>query len=179
MKWVTRNHVHVDRVACPWLIHRFIDPEAEFKFIPWPGSPPDDSAGTPFDFPDLDIAFTHHDGKCTFEVLIGHYNLQDPVLSDMARIIHGADVDKDAVLVAESRGVELALSGLAYVSDNDHQALQRGFIVCDSIYAGLLLRRIREEMRGELKGKAREDIFQLINTELRQRLPKTIKVGQL
>ena len=85
MKWVTRKHVHVDRVACPWLIKRFIDPDAVFKFILWPGTKLSPKDGTPFDFPKMDIPFTHHDGKCTFEVLIDHHKLQDPVLEEMAR----------------------------------------------------------------------------------------------
>jgi hypothetical protein len=177
MKWITRTHVHVDRVACPWLISRFIDSRAEFDFIPWPGKHPDKDVGTPFDFPNLDIPFTHHDGKCTFEVLINHYSLQDPVLSEMANIIHAADIEADMAVIPESKGVELALSGLAYVSSNDHQAIQRGFILCDSIYAGLLLRTLKQEMKKELEGKSREDTFHLLQTELRQRLPATIEVG--
>ncbi|MGQ4913042.1 MAG: chromate resistance protein ChrB domain-containing protein, partial [Candidatus Thorarchaeota archaeon] len=92
MKWVTRDHVHVDRVASPWLISRFIDPEAEFNFVTWPGHTLTEEDGTPYDFPNMDIPFTHHGGKCTFEVLIDHHKLQDPVLQDMAQIIHGADV---------------------------------------------------------------------------------------
>jgi hypothetical protein len=177
MKWITRTHVHVDRVACPWLISRFIDSRAEFVFIPWPGDLHDKDVGTPFDFPDLDIPFTHHDGKCTFEVLIGHYNLQDPVLSEMANIIHGADIKADFNRIPESSGIELALSGLAYVSRNDHQAIQRGFILCDSIYAGLLLRTLKQEMKKELEGMSREETFHLLQTELKRRLPETIEVG--
>ena len=179
MKWVTRAHVHVDRVACPWLIRRFIDPKAEFKFVVWPGTVLNAGDGTPFDFPDMNIPITHHEGKCTFEVLIDHYDLQDPVLSEMAAIIHGADVEKDIDKTPEARGIELTLSGLAFVSDNDHQALERGFIICDSIYAGLLLRMLREEMRGKTEGKSREDAFRLLHTQLRRRLPPTIKVGPM
>ncbi|MFX1483511.1 MAG: chromate resistance protein ChrB domain-containing protein [Promethearchaeota archaeon] len=179
MKWITRNHVHVDRVACPWLIHRFIDQEAEFEFIAWPGPVPDSTDGTLFDFPDMEIPFTHHDGKCTFEVLIDHYELRDPVLFDMAKVIHGADVVRDIDLVHESRGVELTLSGVSFLSDDDHQAIQRGFIICDSLYAGLLLRMLRRRMESELEGKSREESFRLLHVELRQRLPPTIKVGPM
>jgi hypothetical protein len=179
MKWVTRNHVHVDRVACPWLIHRFIDQEAEFEFIPYPGPVPDSTEGILFDFPDLDIPFTHHDGKCTFEVLIDHYGLEDSVLLEMARVIHGADVVRDIDLIPESRGVELTLSGVSFLSDDDHQAIQRGFIICDSMYVGLLLRILRGQMKTELEGKAREEAFHLLHNELKQRLPPTIKVGSV
>ena len=179
MRWVTRNHVHVDRVACPWLIKRFIDPEAEFKFVPWPGSPPPPEDGTPFDFPNMDIPFTHHEGKCTFEVLVEHYKLTDPVLQDVASIIHSADVWKDRDAQPDAKGVELMLSGLAFLSDDDHQAISRGFLLMDALYAGLLLRRLRQELKDQLEGLGREERFQLLFRELRKRLPPSIQVGPL
>ncbi|MFX1262679.1 MAG: chromate resistance protein ChrB domain-containing protein [Promethearchaeota archaeon] len=179
MKWVTRDHVHVDRVACPWLIRRFIDSKAVFKFVTWPGHTLTSEDGTPFDFPNIEIPFTHHDGKCTFEVLIDHYEIQDPVLQDMARIIHGADVSKDMDESPESHGAELIMSGLAYVSDDDHQAIARGFVVCDSLYAGLLLRRLHKELKDKIENMGRQEKFQLLFTELRKRLPETIKVGHM
>jgi hypothetical protein len=179
MRWVTRAHVHVDRVACPWLVRRFIDTDAVFNFVVWPGYTLTDEDGTPFDFPDADILFTHHEGKCTFEVLIDHYDLDDPVLRDMAFIIHGADVTKDIDHSPDARGVELVLSGLAYVSENDQQAVERGFVVCDSLYAGLLLRRLRQELNDKLKQMPREDSFQLLSAEFRKRLPTSIQVGPL
>jgi hypothetical protein len=169
--------VHVDRVACPWLIQRFIDSEAEFEFVEWPGTIMTKDNGIPFDFPDLDIQFTHHDGKCTFEVLVNHFEIQDPILHHMASIIHGADVQKDIDKVQESRGLELALSGLAYLSRDDHEAIAWGFSICDSIYAGLLLRRIRQEHRQELLQMSREETFQFLLSELRSQLPDSIQVG--
>ncbi len=177
MLWVTRDHVHVDRVVSPWLIKRFIDTDAEFKFVPWPGTTLSPSDGIPFDFPDLDIPFTHHDGKCTFEVLKDHHKLDDPVLDDMAEIIHGADVSKDIDKVPESRGVELVSSGLAYLSEDDHLALERGFILFDSMYIGLLLRRIREEKREELKGLGRQERFKALLEEVKKRTPPSIHIG--
>jgi hypothetical protein len=179
MRWVTRAHVHVDRVACPWLIRRFIDLEAVFKFVPWPGYSLTTEDGTPFDFPDMNIPFTHHEGRCTFEVLIDHYHLDDPVLRDMALIIHGADVVKDIEKSPEAYGTEVILSGLAYVSNNDQQAITRGFIVCDSLYAGLLLKQLRQELSDKIEKMPREDAFQFLSTEFRKRLPTSIPVGPL
>ena len=179
MRWVTRAHVHVDRVACPWLIRRFIDLEAEFKFVPWPGYSLTSEDGTPFDFPDMEIPFTHHEGKCTFEVLIDHYKLEDPALHDMALIVHGADITKDIDESRDARGTELILSGLAYVSDNDQQAIARGFVMCDSLYAGLLLRRLRQELGDKIEKMPREAAFQFLYTEFRKRLPTSIRVGPL
>lgn len=177
MRWVTRAHVHVDRVACPWLIKRFIDPEAEFKFVSWPGAVLVEEDGTPFDFPGLDIQFTHHNNKCTFEVLVKHYELTDPVLQDMAAIIHSADIQKDLDVAPDARGVELTLSGLAFLSDNDHDAVQKGLTVLDALYAGLLLRRIHEELHEQLVPLNREERFRLIYKTLHARLPPSIPVG--
>lgn len=179
MKWVTRDHVHVDRIACPWLIRRFIDPKAVFKFVTWPGHTLTSTDGRPFDFPNMEIPFTHHDGKCTFEVLVDHYKLQDPVLHDMALIIHSADVVKDIDESLDARGTELILSGLAYVSDDDQQAIARGFVVCDSLYAGLLLRRLRQELRSKTEQMSRQQTFRLLFAELRKRLPESIQVGSM
>lgn len=179
MKWVTRAHVHVDRVACPWLIRRFIDPKAVFKFVIWPGHTLTGEDGTPFDFPDMEIPFTHHKGKCTFEVLIDHYKIQDPILQDMAHIIHGADVEKDIDTSPDARGTELILSGLAYVSDDDQQAIARGFIVLDTLYTGLLLRRLRQELKSKIEQMSREAAFQFLSAEVRKQLPKTIQVGPI
>jgi hypothetical protein len=177
MKWITRAHVHVDRVACPWLIQRFIDPDAEFTFVMWPGPELKSEDGTPFDFPDLDIEFTHHDNKCTFEVIIEHFKLKDPILHQMATIIHGADVQKDRNLVPESQGVELTLSGLSYLSSGDHEAIALGFRICDSIYAGLLLKQLRDDYRQQIAEMSREDAFQFMFAQLRSRLPSSIQVG--
>ena len=178
MKWVTRSHVHVDRVACPWLIQRFIDTEAEFKFVQWPGPALKEEYGTPFDFPDLNIPFTHHDGKCTFEVLLEHYNIENPILHSLASIIHGADVAKDIDLVPESRGVELTLSGLVHLCNNDYEAIEFGFSILDSTYIGLLLRTIRHEYESEISKMTREDAFQFLKKQVHVRLPKSIKAGE-
>jgi len=179
MRWVTRAHVHVDRVVCPWLIRRFIDTEAAFKFVTWPGYTLTNEDGIPFDFPDMDISFTHHKGKCTFEVLIDHYNLNDPVLQDVAFIIHAADITKDIDQSPDARGTELIMSGLAYVSTNDQQAIERGFGVCDSLYAGLLLRCLRKEFSDKLEQLPHEEAFKFLSAEFRKRLPKSIQVGPL
>jgi len=165
-------------VACPWLIRRFIDADAEFKFVQWPGPALREEYGIPFDFPDLDIPFTHHDGKCTFEILIEHYSIEDPILTELASIIHGADISKDIDLILESRGVELTLSGLAHLNNNDHEAIEAGFSILDSIYVGLLLKMIRREHESEISKMSREDAFQFLNTQVRTRLPRSIRTGE-
>jgi len=95
VRWVTREHVHVDRVASPWLISKFIDGDAEFIFVPWPGSLPTPEMGIPFDFPGADFELGHHDGKCTFEAIVEKYDVDDPWVKEIAKIVHAADVAAD------------------------------------------------------------------------------------
>ena len=88
MKWVTREHVHVDRVACPWLIKRFIDPEAEFIFVPRDTDPSTITEGIPFDFKGVELG--HHNGKCSFDAFIEKYNITDPAVLKIAEIVREA-----------------------------------------------------------------------------------------
>src|SRR5512136_2111224 len=95
MLWITRSHVHVDRVACPWLITRFVDSQAEFLFVP--KTQIDDvvkrEGAIPFDSPNAELG--HHDSKCSFEAIIEKYGLTDKALLRLARIVHAADTDAD------------------------------------------------------------------------------------
>ena len=95
MKWVTRSHVHVDRVACPWLITRFIDSEAEFLFVPKSeiDRTAQETGAIPFDAPGVELG--HHDGRCSFESIILKYELTEPGLLRLAEIVHAADVATD------------------------------------------------------------------------------------
>ena len=95
MKWITRSHVHVDRVACPWLITRFIDSEAEFIFVPASqvGQVSEVQGAIPFDASGVELG--HHDGRCSFESIILKYGLKDPGLLRLAKIVHAADVAED------------------------------------------------------------------------------------
>jgi hypothetical protein len=135
MLWITRAHVHVDRVACPWLIKRFIDSDAEFLYVA--ASLVDETVketgGIPFDAPEVELG--HHDGKCSFEVFIAKFKLKDPALLRMARIIHCADsddeIDKDPI----ARGLEAIAEGyrLRYIDDEENVAMQSE--VYDALYA--------------------------------------------
>lgn len=109
MKWATRNSVHVDRAACAWLITRFIDPSAEFVFVEDPADVPADA--TPFDM--RAVALTHHDGDCTFETILRHHGLDDPVLWDVARIVHEADLADDRYDAPEAAGLDVLCRGLS------------------------------------------------------------------
>jgi hypothetical protein len=135
MKWVTRSHVHVDRVACPWLILRFVDNEAEFLFVPAQQvkQAASDSGAIPFDAPEVELG--HHEGRCSFETIMLKYELKDPALVRMAKIVHAADVaddnDKDPI----ARGLEAIAVGYSLRFPDDEENLDRQFDVYDALYA--------------------------------------------
>lgn len=135
MKWITRSHVHVDRVACPWLISRFIDNEAEFLFVP-PSqikAVAKQTGAIPFDAPDVELG--HSDGRCSFESIILKYELKDPALLRMAKIVHSADVAPDIDKDPIARGLEAIAVGYSLRFPDDEENLARQFEVYDSLYA--------------------------------------------
>lgn len=114
MKWATRANCHVDRAACAWLIGRFIDPDATFVFVTDPDEVPDDA--TPFDMRGVELS--HHGGDCTFETLLKTYELDDPVLWELARVVHEADLEDERYDAPEARGVDVLIRGMSLVLDD-------------------------------------------------------------
>ncbi len=136
MKWVTRSHVHVDRVACPWLISRFIDNEAEFLFVP-PNQVKaiaEKTGAIAFDAMGL-TELDHHEGRCSFESIILKYELKDPALLRIAKIVHSADVAPDIDKDPIARGLEAIAVGYSLRYPDDEENLARQFEVYDSLYA--------------------------------------------
>lgn len=135
MKWLTRSHVHVDRVACPWLITRFVDNEAEFLFVPknQVDRIAQETGAMPFDAPDVELG--HRDGKCSFEAIIEKYDLQDPALLRMAKIIHAADIAADIDTDPIARGLEAIAVGYSLRFPNDEENLLHQFEIYDALYA--------------------------------------------
>ena len=135
MKWITRSHVHVDRVACPWLITRFIDSEAEFIFVPSSqiGSVAEVQEAIPFDAPGVELG--HHDGRCSFESIILKYGLREPGLLRLAKIVHAADVAEDIDTDPLARGLEAIASGYSLRFPDDMENLEHQFEVYDALYA--------------------------------------------
>lgn len=134
MRWITRSHVHVDRVACPWLVTRFIDSEAEFLFVAKAKvlEVAGEQAAIPFDTPGA--ALHHREGLCTFDVIIQEYGLTDPALLRMARIVNAADTDHlDADPLAA--GLEAIAVGYSLRYPNDLENIERQFEVYDALYA--------------------------------------------
>ena len=135
MKWVTREGAKTDRVACPWLIRRFIDPQAEFLFVPADRvlEAAHREGGKSFDCPGAD--YTHREGMCSFEVLVEESRLQEPALHTLARIVHGADIPADVGLAPEAAGLQAIAYGFAAICADDHRKLELEFPLYDALYA--------------------------------------------
>lgn len=135
MLWITRSHVHVDRVACPWLITRFIDSDAEFLFAPKSqiDKVSKETGAIPFDAPEVELG--HHEGRCSFESIILKYELKDPALLRLAKIVHAADVSDDIDTDPIARGLEAIASGYSLRFPNDQENLEYQFDVYDALYA--------------------------------------------
>jgi hypothetical protein len=135
MKWVTREHPKTDRIACSWLIRKFIDPGAEIVYLPADQvlSFAEREGATSFDA--KGARYTHRDGFCSFEVLIAEYGLgDDPALALMARVIHGADVSEDRDATPQSRGLLAIADGFALLNVDDQRQLMLELPVYDALY---------------------------------------------
>jgi len=136
MRWITREHPKIDRVACPWLIARFIDPTPEFLFAP-PAlvrQRATELDATPYDVDGVELS---HDGpRCSFDAFLQKYGLTDPALHELAAIVRGADTDR--LDIAPQAAGLLAISlGLSHLFPNDHDLLTHGFVIYDALYAWL------------------------------------------
>ena len=135
MLWVTRSHVHVDRVACPWLIRRFVDNEAQFLFVPASQvkKVAEEEEAIPFDAPEVELG--HYEGHCSFETIILKYELKDPALARLAKIVHAADVAQDIDTDPIGRGLDAIAVGSGLLHPNDEENLDFQFEVYDALYA--------------------------------------------
>lgn len=147
MKWITRENAKVDRVACPWLIRRFIDPGAEFLFVPAGEvmTRAEEFWAVPYDVPG--VQFGHRDGRCSFESLMIHYGLTgDPGLVELARIVHAADVAEDMHRSPEGPGLKAIAQGFSLLlGRDDHRKLELEFPLYDALYAWCRLRDTERE----------------------------------
>jgi hypothetical protein len=135
MKWVTRERPKTDRIACPWLIRRFIDPEAEFLYVPADRvlTVAEEQGALSFDAEGA--RYTHRDGLCSFEVLVEEYAVGDPAVRLLARIVHGADVAEDRDATPESRGLLAIAEGSHLLELDDQRQLELSEPVYDALYA--------------------------------------------
>ena len=136
MKWVTRERPKTDRVACPWLIRKLIDPEAEIVYVPADRvlEVADREGARSFDAPGAE--FTHRDGKCTFEVLIQNFDLaDDPALARLAKIVHAADIEGELHTDPLAPGLLAIAEGARGAEPDDYRLLERESFVYDALYA--------------------------------------------
>ncbi len=135
MKWVTREHIKVDRVACPWLLSKWVDKEAEFLFVPAEDvmRVARDSGAIPYDVPDVELG--HHQGKCSFEAIVEKYKISDPAIILLSKIVHGADVQSDLYGRVESPGLRAIATGFSKLGLSDHEILAKEFVLYDALYA--------------------------------------------
>jgi hypothetical protein len=137
MKWITREKVKVDRVACPWLIRKFIDEEAEFYFVPAGEAEREAEllGAVPFDLPGAELG--HHGKECSFEAIIKRYGLtDDPALALLAKIVNGADTDNTLYSQPEGPGLKAIAEGFRHLGfSDDHEINAAEWIVYDALYA--------------------------------------------
>jgi len=134
VKWVTWEQIGVDRMGCGWLIRKFIDPDAEFLFIPMNQKTLPQGI-EPFDIPG--VRLSHHQGHCTFHTMLDVYRLTDPVLQRIARIVDEADVVQEVTVEAAAPGLDLICRGVRRTSPTDEVAMERGSVIYDALYAEL------------------------------------------
>lgn len=134
MKWITREKPKIDRIACPWLIKRFVDPDAEIIYVRYAEvlAEAEKQGAIPFDLPNVE--YTHYDDQCTFDYIIRKHGLKDPALNRIAAIVRGADTDRHD-FAPQAAGLEAIFSGLAYNSKDDHELLEMGMVIYDGLYS--------------------------------------------
>ena len=138
MKWITRKDVKVDRVACPWLIKRFVDPHAQFLFVEEKDLLEQAKVqdATPFDAPKITaVKLNHRGSRCSFEAIIEDFNLADPALQKLALIVRSADVKGQESIAPEGIGLRCIAQGFAAMGLSDEERLVRQFPVYDALYA--------------------------------------------
>lgn len=161
MKWVTRQYVHVDRTACPWLIKRFVDPDAEFIFVPTEkiGEVVKRESAIPYDAPLAELG--HHGDKCSFDAVVEKYGIDDPAVLELARIVRAADTNKMA-MVPEAAGLEAIMTGIGTISKDDYEATEKARIVYDALYTNCklkIVRRLYEEEIEKLDKRERREFL--------------------
>ena len=144
-RWITRERPKIDRIACPWLVLRFIDPEAEFLYVPAARvlAEAKEQSAEPYDIPG--VRFSHHGERCSFDAFVAEFDLHDEALDAVATIVRGADTGALA-LVPEAPGLLAVSLGLSQLYSDDHQMLEAGLVVYDALYAWA--RRARSERHG-------------------------------
>jgi len=137
MKWITRERPKIDRIACPWLVARFVDPQAEFLYVPTPDviRVAAETGAIPYDIPGVEL--THVGDLCSFDAILSKYKLEDSALQQLAVIVRGADTSR-LDLTPQSGGLYAISLGLSQNFLDDHEMLRHGMVMYDALYAWCL-----------------------------------------
>jgi len=165
MKWVTRQYVHVDRTACPWLIKRFVDPKAEFVFVPVEKIEEivKKEKAIPYDAPNVELG--HHGEKCSFDSIVEKYRINDPAVLELAEIVRAADTDKMET-VPEAAGLEAIMTGIGMAAKDDHEAIEKARPVYDAFYTNCKLKLVRGKYKDEIEKMDRKQRREFLKRKL-------------
>jgi len=157
--------VHVDRTACPWLIKRFIDPKAEFIFVPVEKIEKvvKKEKAIPYDAPGVELG--HHGDKCSFDAIVEKYKVKDQVVLEVAKIVRAADTDK-AEAAPEAAGLDAVMTGISIVSKDDHEAIEKAKPIYDAFYTNCKLKLLREKHKAELEKMDRKQRREFLRKKL-------------
>jgi len=167
VKWVTREFVHVDRTACPWLIKKFVDPKAEFIFVPVEKIDEivKKEKAIPYDAPGVELG--HHGDRCSFDSIIEKHKIKDPVVLELAKIVRAADTDKPET-APEAAGLEAVMTGISIAAKDDYEAIEEARPVYDALYINCKLRLIREKHRSEIEKMDRKQRREFLRKKLQE-----------
>jgi len=161
---VTREYVHVDRTACPWLIRKFIDPKAEFMFVPVEKIQEvvKKEKSIPFDAPNVELG--HHGHKCSFDAIIKKYKINDPAVLELAKIVRAADTDKPEA--PEGAGLDAVMTGISMVAKDDYEAIEKARPVYDAFYIFCKMKLLREKYKAKIKKMNRKQRREFLRKKL-------------
>jgi len=165
LKWVTREYVHVDRTACPWLIRKFVDSKAEFIFVPVEKIEEvvRKEGAIPYDAPGAELG--HHGDKCSFDAIIEKYKIKDPAVLELAKIVRAADTESREA-APEAAGLDALMTGFSIVAKDDHEAIGKASSAYDAFYVFCKLRLLREKYKAELEKMERKQRREFLRKKL-------------
>jgi len=157
--------VHVDRTACPWLIKRFVDPKAEFVFVPVEKIEEvvKKEKAIPYDAPNIEL--THHGEKCSFDAIVEKYKIKDPAVLELAKIVRAADTDKMET-APEAAGLEAIMTGIGIVAKDDHEAIEKARTAYDALYTNCKLKLVRDTHKDEIEKMDRKQRREFLKKKL-------------
>jgi len=165
MKWVTRQYVHVDRTACPWLIKKFVDAKAEFVFVPVEkiAQIVKKEKAIPFDAPSVELG--HHGNKCSFDAIVEKYNIKDPAVLELAMIVRAADTE-NVEAAPEGAGLSAVMTGMSITSRDDNETIEKASLVYDALYTYSKIKIIHEKHKSEIEKMDKKEKREFLKKKL-------------